>query len=71
MAVLAVIPGSNAAEKRIAAGNVIIDVNQEAVKTPEDVEKRLARLKDSGRKNALLMVAAPKGELRFVTVLLD
>jgi len=71
VAVLAVIPGSNAAEKRIAAGNVIVDINQEAVKTPEDVEKRLAQLKDTGRKNALLMLAAPTGELRFVTVLLD
>ncbi|KAA6204899.1 MAG: Do family serine endopeptidase [Candidatus Tokpelaia sp.] len=71
VAVLAVIPDSNAAEKRIAAGNVIVDINQEAVKTPEDVEKRLAVLKDSGRKNALLMLAAPTGELRFVTVLLD
>jgi len=71
VAVLAVIPDSNAAEKRIAAGNVIVDINQEAVKTPEDVEKRLAKLKDAGRKNALLMLAAPTGELRFVTVLLD
>lgn len=71
VAVLAVIPESNAAEKRIAAGNVIVDINQEAVKTPQDVEKRLAKLKDSGRKNALLMLAAPTGELRFVTVLLD
>lgn len=71
VAVLAVVPGSKAAEKHILAGNVIVDINQEIVKTPADVEKKLTKLKDSGRKNALLMVAAPSGELRFVPLLLD
>lgn len=69
--VLSVAPNSIADEKRIRAGNVIIDLNQEVVKTPADVEKRLAALKDTGRKNALLMVAASSGELRFVTLRLD
>lgn len=69
--VLSVDPNSSADEKRIRAGNVIVDINQEVVKTPHDVEKRLAVLKDTGRKNALLLVAAPTGELRFVAVRLD
>jgi len=69
--VLSVAPGSAADEKRIRAGHVIVDVNQEVVKTPDDVAKRVGALRDTGRRNALLMMADPSGELRFVTVQLD
>lgn len=69
--VCSVAPNSSADEKRIKSGNVIVDINQEIVKTPEDVQKRLQKLRDTGRKNALLMVANPSGELRFVTMRLD
>ena len=63
--------GSTAAEKGIVAGNVVVEIAQSAVDTPEDVIERLDELKDDGRRNALLMVASPTGELRFVTIRMD
>ena len=59
---------SAAAERGILAGEVITEIAQESVKTPKDVMDRIAKLKDQGRKNALLMLASKSGELRFVTV---
>ncbi len=63
--------GSTAAEKGIVAGEVIVEIAQEAVAKPDDVLKRIDQLKKDGRKNALLMIAAPKGEIRFETLRLD
>ncbi len=63
--------GSIAANKRIAAGDVIVDIAQETVSTPEDVAARIEKLRDEGRKNALLMLASKTGELRFVTLQMD
>ena len=63
--------GSTAAEKGIVAGNVVVEIAQSSVDTPEDVIARLGELKDDGRRNALLMVASPDGELRFVTIRMD
>ena len=62
---------SAASEKRIAAGDVIVEIAQETVTTPQDVVSRLEELKSDGRRNALLMVANKTGELRFVTVRTD
>lgn len=62
---------SVAEEKRIKAGEVIVEFAQEAVKAPADITKRLEKLRQMGRKNALLMLAAPSGELRFVTLRVD
>lgn len=59
---------SMAAERRIQPGDVIVEISQEAITTPVDVEKRFADLAKQGRKSALLLIANPKGELRFVTL---
>jgi serine protease Do len=64
-------PGSAAAEKGIAAGDVITEITQQAVSKPKDVSERIAALKSQGRKAALLMLASKSGELRFVTVRID
>lgn len=69
--VAGVVEGSNAGEKGIKPGDVIVDINQEAVKTPEDVSDRLAALKKQGRKNALLMVQPKEGAVGFVVVQID
>ncbi|EJF88644.1 Do family serine endopeptidase [Bartonella tamiae] len=69
--VLSVLPNSVAAEKRIQPGNVIVDINQEVIKTPEDVKKRLSVLRATGRKNVLLMIADKDAKLQFVTMRLD
>jgi serine protease Do len=63
--------GSLAAGRGLNPGDVVTEVAQDAVNTPEDVTKKIAELKTAGRKNALLMVASPGGELRFVTIRLD
>ena len=63
--------GSNAADKGIKAGEIIVEVNQEAVGTPEDVVGRVDELKKNGRKNALLMISSKEGDIRFVVVRID
>jgi serine protease Do len=69
--IVAVDPDSAAADKRIEAGDVIVEIAQEEVLTPADVESRIAALKQDGRRNALLMLSGKTGELRFVTVRMD
>jgi serine protease Do len=63
--------GSVAAEKRVQAGDVIIEISQEAVATPADVETRIEKLKSDGRKSALFLLANKDGDLRFVAVTLQ
>ena len=69
--VTAVEPGSAAAEKQLAVGNVIVEVAQEPVATADDVTKRIEKLKGEGRRSALLLVANAEGELRFVALSLQ
>ncbi|OHV78084.1 Do family serine endopeptidase [Ensifer sp. LCM 4579] len=64
-------PNSPAAERRLEPGDVIVEVGQEAMATPEDVTARVEALKADGRRNALLMIANKSGELRFVTVRME
>jgi serine protease Do len=63
--------GSAAADKRVTKGDVIVEISQEAVNTPDDVQKRIAALKKDGRKTALLLLANKNGDLRFVAVKID
>ncbi|MDF2232529.1 DegQ family serine endoprotease [Albimonas sp. CAU 1670] len=58
---------SNAAEKGLRPGDVIVEVAQEAVASPQDVEARVQSAKDQGRKSVLLLVNS-RGDLRFVAV---
>ncbi len=69
--VMEVAEGSQAAERNIVAGEVITEIAQEAVATPADVQERIAALEGQGRRNALLMLASPTGELRFVTLRME
>jgi serine protease Do len=63
--------GSSAAEKRLNAGDVIVEVAQEAVADADGVQKRIDTLKKEGKKSALLLVANAEGELRFVALSLQ
>ncbi len=63
--------GSAAADKRLNAGDVIVEIAQEAVANTTDLQKRLDDLKKEGRKSALLLVANAEGELRFVALSLQ
>jgi serine protease Do len=62
---------SAAAEKRLNAGDVIVEVAQEPVGSAADVQKRIDQLKKDGRKSALLLVANAEGDLRFVALTLQ
>ena len=59
---------SNAADKRLSAGEVIVEVAQEAVSNAADVKKRIDQLKKDGKKSILLLVSNADGELRFVAL---
>jgi serine protease Do len=59
---------SDAAEKRLSAGEVIVEVAQEAVSNAADVKKRVDQLKKDGKKSILLLVSNADGELRFVAL---
>jgi serine protease Do len=59
---------SDAAEKRLSAGDVIVEVAQEAVTNAADIKKRVDQLKKDGKKSVLLLVANGQGELRFVAL---
>src|SRR6187455_171666 len=59
---------SDAAEKRLSAGDVIVEVAQEAVINAADIKKRIDQVKKDGKKSVLLLVANGEGELRFVAL---
>ncbi|MHB8269584.1 Do family serine endopeptidase [Bradyrhizobium sp.] len=59
---------SDAAEKRLSAGEVIVEVAQEAVSNAADVKKRVDQLKKDGKRSILLLVSNADGELRFVAL---
>jgi len=64
-------PESAAAEKRVQAGDVIVEVAQEPVKTPADVAQRVAALEEEGRRSVLFLLSNANGELRFVAIRID
>ena len=64
-------PDSAAGEKRIAAGDVITEVQQEAVQAPDALVKRIAALKKEGKKSALFLVSSAQGDMRFVALPLE
>jgi serine protease Do len=61
-------PSSNAAEKRLSTGDVIVEIAQEAVNSTDDVQKRIDKLKKEGRRSALFLIANAGGEVRFVAL---
>jgi len=60
--------GSDAAEKRLSAGDVIVEVAQESVASAAEIKKRVDQLKKDGKKSVLLLVSNAEGELRFVAL---
>jgi len=64
-------PNSVAAAKGLHAGDVIEEVNQQAVSKPGDISKAIDALKKQGKKTALLLVANGAGEVRFIALALD
>ncbi len=59
-----------AAEKGIRPGDVIVEVSQEAVTSPNEVSDKIEAAREAGRKSVLMLVENERG-LRFVAVRLD
>jgi serine protease Do len=59
---------SDAADKRLGPGDVIVEVAQEAVSNAGDIKKRIEQMKKDGKKSVLLLVSNADGELRFVAL---
>ena len=62
---------SPAADKRLSPGDVIVEIAQEAVESADEFSAKIDKLRKDGRKSALLLVAGPDGELRFVALSLQ
>jgi serine protease Do len=55
-------------DKRMAPGDVIVEMQYQSVGTPDDVKKRIDTLKSQGKKIAVLLVSNADGETRFVAL---
>jgi serine protease Do len=59
------------ADKRLSPGDVIVEVQYQAVGTPADIQARVDALKTQGKKVAVLLVSNADGETRFVALSLQ
>ena len=55
-------------DKRLAPGDVIVEVQYQAVASPADMQKRVDQLKGQGKKIAVLLVSNGNGDTRFVAL---
>jgi len=62
--------GSSAADRDLRPGDVIVEVAQEEVSSPDQVVKKINEAKTAGRKSVLVMTER-KGEQRFVGLPVD
>jgi serine protease Do len=61
---------STASDKGVRAGDVIVEVAQEEVKSPAQITAKIDEARKSGRKSVLLLVDR-QGDLRFVALKVD
>jgi serine protease Do len=64
--ILGIEANSPASDKRLNAGDVIVEIAQEAVTTADEFEAKIDKLKKEGRRTALLLITGPDGDTRFV-----
>jgi serine protease Do len=69
--VTAVETDSEAANKSLKPGEVIVQVSQKDVSSPDEVAARIAELKSQGRRTVMLLVAGEGNKLRFVSLRFD
>lgn len=67
--VTSVKPGSSAADKGIAPGDVIVAIGNEDVRSPDDVAAKISKARSADRKSVLLLVNRDSNE-RFVALTL-
>jgi serine protease Do len=59
---------SDAADRGLSPGDVIVEVAQEAVSNAADIKKRIEQMKQDGKKSVLLRVSNADGESHFVAL---
>jgi serine protease Do len=64
-------PEGPAADKELNAGNVVVEVTHEKVKSPADIATRVEVLRKLNRKNALLTLSDSQGEMSFVAIAIE
>ena len=62
---------NDAPDRHLGPGDVIVEVQYQAVGTPADLQKRVNELKSQGKKVAVLLVSNGNGETRFVALNLN
>ncbi len=67
VSIVGVDPTGEAAQKGLAAGDVILDVGGKAVSTPNDVKSEISNAKQEGRKAVLMRIQTTNGD-RFVAL---
>ncbi|HEX4891240.1 MAG TPA: DegQ family serine endoprotease [Alphaproteobacteria bacterium] len=70
VAVVATADNGPAREKGIRPGDIIVEVAQQEVRTPQEVKDKVAAAKKAGKKSVLLLLYRG-GDLRFVAVKLE
>ncbi|CAA9286215.1 MAG: HtrA protease/chaperone protein [uncultured Acetobacteraceae bacterium] len=63
--IVEVAPNSPAAERELRPGDVVVEVQQERVNSPQELQQRLAQLRQQNRATVLLLVESQQGQ-RFV-----
>ena len=66
--VTAVETGSEAEEKSVKPGDVIVQVSQKDVSEPDEVVSRIEQLKSEGRRTVMFLVSGAANKLRFVSL---
>ncbi|SEQ38926.1 serine protease Do [Faunimonas pinastri] len=71
LVVTAVSSGSTAEDNKMQPGDVVLEINQTAVDSPDDLQDKVGKLRQAGRKTALLLVTSAGRKLHFVTLALN
>ena len=69
--VTSVTPDSTAAEKQLTPGDVLLEVNQQEVKSPKDVVAKVDEARKANKKSVLLLVQGQGGDSHFVALPVD
>ena len=63
-------PESEAAEKGLIEGDVIVEINQQAITSPDEIIDVIDKAKANGRSSILLLVNR-QGDVQFVALKID
>jgi serine protease Do len=61
-------PSSSAAQENLQRGDIIVSINQQPVKTPQDAADAVAQARKAGRDSVLMFVQRGNGPGRFVGI---